>query len=308
MTLLVILLVTAVSLAEASVTAPGVTVAGNQTTRGLGAPAESVENKTYLHGASGHDGAHNAGSRVGAQHTAGPPLPPHGANHIPVHAPTTAEDTTTTKDIADAKTSSYKTKITYQKTPFKTPFTCAGGTCRVVGTSAGATTQNAEAEAKTTATTTTTTPPPRMCPANRPGKRTEMNPENHLVGAPRRLSPSPPARVDLATPGAYTIQDATETTEPPPSAPAINMKQNTADAGAAATDGAPPDILTSARSAGACSTPARQHLHTGHQDLPPEDSFTTTNKNTAKLVGRGSTMLSLARDDDNKGEVSYEQP
>jgi len=122
-----------------------------------------------------------------------------------------------------------------------------------------------------------------------------MNSENHLFGAPaHRLSPSPPARVDLATPGTYTIQDATETTEPPPSAPAINTKQYTADAGAAATGGAPPDILASARSGASAAPP-----HTGHQDLPPEDSFTTTNTNTAKIVGRrGSAVLPLARDDD----------
>jgi hypothetical protein len=68
-----------------------------------------------------------------------------------------------------------------------------------------------------------------------------MNPENHFVGAPHRLSSSPPARVDLATPGAYTIQDATETTEPPPSAPAIKKENTAADAGPLSMGGRPDD-------------------------------------------------------------------
>ena len=292
---LALMLVAAASLAGASSAAPNMTLAGHQAMCGLSAPAESVETICLHVGTAWHDGAHDAGSLVGAQHTAEPPLPPHGATHSPAHASPTAEDTKPTKDIADDKTPSYKT--TYHKTPF----TCAGasarpptaGECRV-DTSTGATDQNAGAEA----TTTTTTPAPRMCPANRAGELTELN---HLFGAPHRLTPFTPARVDLATPGVDTTQDATE---PPPSVRSINTK-NTVNAGAAATGGcppgAPPDTLAPARAR--ASEP--QHLHAGHQDLPPEDSVTTTNKPTAKIVGRcGSTVLPSARDDDDKVEVS----
>ena len=298
---LALMLVAAASFTGASSAAPNMTLAGHQAMCGLSAPAESVET-TCLHvGTAWHEGAHDAGSLVGAQHTAEPPLPPYSATPTSVHAPPPTMDTTPTKDIADDKTPSYKT------TYYKMPFTCAGtsaghppptaGECRV-DTSAGATAENAEADAKIPATTTTTTPPPGVCPANRAGELTELN---HLFGAPHRLTPFTPARVDLATPGVDTTQDATE---PPPSVRSINTK-NTVNAGAAATGGcppgAPPYILAPARSR--ASEP--QHLHAGHQDLPPEDSVTTTNKPTAKIVGRcGSTVLPSARDDDDKGEVS----
>ena len=133
LTLLTLLVATA-ALAGATGPAPNPTVAGHQATRGsLGAPAESVE-KTCLQ----HGGAHDAGSLLGAQHNSGPLLRTHGATHSPADAtPPTAEYTTTTKNIADDKTPSYKTKTTptYHK---KTPFTNVG-TCRV-GTSADATT------------------------------------------------------------------------------------------------------------------------------------------------------------------------
>ena len=127
LTLLTLLVATA-ALAGATGPAPNPTVAGHQATRGsLGAPAEVVEKACLQHG-----GAHDAGSLLGAQHNAGPL---HGATHSPADAtPPTAEYTTTTKNIADDKTSSCKTKTTYHKTPFTNVGTCG------VGTSADATT------------------------------------------------------------------------------------------------------------------------------------------------------------------------